>query len=111
MYKSVNAVYVVDDPAGGRDVVRHRLSALPDPTRRLLEVAAVIGRAFDLPVLVAASGSQLDDCLEQLEPALVSRVVIPVAEVPGRHRFAHALVTEAALTDLTSLRAARLHAA
>lgn len=96
-------------PTAVRDVVRRRLSALPAATRSLLELAAVVGRETDLSTLIAASGQPVDDCLDALEPALVQRVVVPVPEVPGRHRFAHALVAEAALAECSSLRAARLH--
>jgi DNA-binding SARP family transcriptional activator len=105
------AVDRAEVPAGVRDVVRDRLAALPPATRSLLEVAAVVGRAADLPVLVRAAGRSEPDVLDALEPALTSRILVPVADAPGRHRFAHALVREAALADLSSLHAARLHAA
>jgi DNA-binding SARP family transcriptional activator len=104
------AVEVAQVPASVRDVVRRRLAALPASTRALLEMAAVLGREVDLPILLAASGLQEDDCLDALEDALVHRVLAPVPDVPGRYRFAHALVAEAALADLSSLRVARLHA-
>jgi DNA-binding SARP family transcriptional activator len=104
------AVDRVEVPAGVRDVVRRRLTALPAPTRELLETFAVIGREADLPVLVHASGMEPDACLEAMEAALTSRVLVPVQELPGRHRFAHALTREAALAEMNSVRAARRHA-
>ncbi|WP_129337660.1 ATP-binding protein [Cellulomonas endophytica] len=103
------AVDRAEVPAGVRDVVRSRLSVLPEETRRLLEVAAVAGREVDLALLVRAAGVDLDTCLDRLEPAVAARVLVPVVESPGRHRFAHALVREAALADLPSVRAARWH--
>lgn len=104
------AVEVAEVPASVRDVVRRRLAELPAAARDLLGVAAVLGREVDLPILLAASGRDEDECLDALEDALVHRVLAPVPEVPGRYRFAHALVAEAALADLSSLRVARLHA-
>ncbi|MDQ1512835.1 MAG: hypothetical protein QOC59_677, partial [Microbacteriaceae bacterium] len=106
----VRAVELAGVPAGVRDVVRGRLAGLSPSARSLLEVAAVIGREADLPILLAASGRPADECLDALEEALVSRVLEPVPEVPGRHRFAHALVAEAALAEVPSIRVARLHA-
>ncbi len=104
------AVERAEVPAGVRDVVRRRLAALPDETRALLETFAVVGRDADLAVLVAASGTDAEVCMDALEPALTSHVLVPVPDAPGRHRFAHALTREAALSELSSLRATRLHA-
>ncbi|WKK70666.1 BTAD domain-containing putative transcriptional regulator [Rathayibacter oskolensis] len=103
------AVETARVPTAVRDVVRRRLSALPPATRSLLEVASVIGRAVDLPLLIAASDQPAEDCLDALEPALVHRVLLDDPEVPGRFRFAHALVDEAAIAECSSLRAARIH--
>jgi predicted ATPase len=71
-----------------RDVVRRRLSGLGEPTTRLLALAAVLGREIDLAVLVAAEGGDADDCLDALEPALASRIVLAVPDAPARFRFA-----------------------
>ncbi|HZG95679.1 MAG TPA: hypothetical protein VEZ46_13315, partial [Mycobacteriales bacterium] len=87
-----------------------RLAALPADTRAVLDVAAVIGREADLSLLAHATGRPVDECIDALEPALASRIFVPVPELSGRHRFAHALVHEAALAEVSSLRMARLHA-
>ena len=98
-----------DVPSGVRDVVRRRLGLLPEPTTGLLEVAAVIGRDVDLGLLVRASGRDLDDCLDSLDPAVAHRVLAAVDGRPGTYRFAHALVREVVVDGITSLRRARLH--
>jgi tetratricopeptide (TPR) repeat protein len=100
---------LADVPSGVRDVVRRRLTALPPDTAELLEVGAVIGRDVDLSLLAAASGHDLDVCLDHLEPAIVQRLLIPVPEQPGTVRFAHALVREVVADDVTTLRRARLN--
>ncbi|HEX6238298.1 MAG TPA: BTAD domain-containing putative transcriptional regulator [Acidimicrobiales bacterium] len=96
-------------PSGVRDVLRRRLGLLPEPTRELLAVAAVIGRDLELDLLVRASGQTVDACVDALEPALVHRLVAVVPDRPSTFRFAHGLVREAVLDDITALRRARLH--
>lgn len=98
-----------DVPSGVRDVVRRRLSLLPEPTVDLLRVAAVIGRDVDLGLLALAAGRELDDCLDDLEPAILHRLLVAAPDQPGMHRFAHALVREVVVDDISSLRRARLH--
>ena len=96
-------------PAGVRDVVRQRLARLPTATRELLPLAAVLGRDVEPTVLAAAAGQPLDECLEQLEPALVTHLLVSGGRRHGALRFAHALVREVLVDDLSSLRRARLH--
>jgi len=98
-----------DVPAGVRDVVRRRLADLPDETRALLQVAAVAGREVDLTLLSAASGAGLDACLDRLEPAIVHRLLLVPPEQPSLYRFAHALVREVVVDDVSTLTRARLH--
>ncbi len=98
-----------DVPSGVRDVVRRRLALLPDATGDLLRVAAVIGRDVDLGLLARASGRDFDDVLDDLEPALVHRLLVAVPDQPGVHRFAHALVREVVVDDISTLRRARIH--
>jgi hypothetical protein len=94
-------------PAAVRDVVRRRLARLPEGTLGLLPVAAVLGPELDLRTLTHASGVAIDDCLDDLDPAVVTRVLVPGSD--GRFEFGHALVREAVLSDLSPLRLARLH--
>jgi DNA-binding SARP family transcriptional activator len=98
-----------DVPSGVRDVVRRRLSLLPEATVELLRVAAVVGRDIDLGLLAVAAGRDLDDCLDDLEPAILHRLLVTAPDQPGVHRFAHALVREVVIDDISSLRRARLH--
>lgn len=97
-------------PHAVRDVVRRRLAGLPSPTRAVVEVSAVLGGEAELSVLAEGSGCGVDECIDAVEPALASRVLVAVPEVPGRLCFAHALVREAALAEVSTLRRARLHA-
>jgi DNA-binding SARP family transcriptional activator len=94
-------------PTAVRDVVRQRLARLPDRSLEVLAVAAVLGPDIDLRLLTAATGLAADRCLDDLDPAVVTRILVP--SEGGRFRFGHALVRDAVLADLSPLRLARLH--
>jgi DNA-binding SARP family transcriptional activator len=98
-----------DVPSGVRDVVRQRIALLPEPTTRLLQVAAVCGRDVDLALLVSASGEPMDAVLDGLDPAVVHRLLAPAPERPATFRFSHALVREVVADDVSALRRARIH--
>jgi predicted ATPase len=65
-------------PEGVKAVIAERLGRLSDDCRRVLEVAAVLGRDFELRVLQPASGLDPERLLELLEEAEAARVVGPV---------------------------------
>jgi DNA-binding SARP family transcriptional activator len=97
-------------PAAVRDVIRRRVSRLPESTNALLSVGAVIGRHFDLDLLARAAGVDDDAVLDLVETALVSGLVVESGEVVGRFAFSHALVRETLYEGLSALRRARVHA-
>jgi DNA-binding SARP family transcriptional activator len=109
---AVDAASVVAQhvPAGVRDVLRRRLSRLPDQTRTVLLVAAVTGQEFDLDIVRAATGVDDDDALDAVELALLSGLVVEDPVTVGRFRFAHALIREAIYSEISRARRARLHA-
>ncbi|WP_017596192.1 BTAD domain-containing putative transcriptional regulator [Nocardiopsis potens] len=92
-------------PAGVRDVVRHRMAALPEEVRAVLGRAAVIGREVDIDLLAALAGEE--PALRAAEDA--ARAGFAVEEGPDRFRFAHDLVREALYEDISAVRRARLH--
>lgn len=95
-------------PDAIRDVVRERLARLPDRATAELEIAAVLGERFQLQTVIAASDRSADDCLDALDAAIVTRILVPDG---SEYRFAHALVRDAVLADLSPVRRQRLHAA
>ena len=96
-------------PEGVKAVVAERLGRLSDGCRRVLEVAAVVGRDFHLRVLEPASGLDPERLLELVEEAEAARVVAAVPGRLGRWRFAHALVREVLNEGLPAARRIRLH--
>jgi DNA-binding CsgD family transcriptional regulator len=96
-------------PEGVKAVIAERLEHLSNGCRRMLEVAAVLGRNFQLRGLQPASGLDGDRLLELLEEAEAARVVTEVPGRLGRRRFAHALVREVLYEGLPATRRIRLH--
>jgi DNA-binding CsgD family transcriptional regulator len=96
-------------PEGVKAVVAERLGRLSDDCRGVLEVAAVVGRDFELRALQPASGLDPGRLLALLEKAEAARVVAAVPGGLGRWRFAHALVREVLYEGLPAARRIRLH--
>ncbi|MFG2622618.1 BTAD domain-containing putative transcriptional regulator [Streptomyces sp. NPDC048507] len=94
-------------PDGVRDVLRRRLGRLPEPVVAVLRLAAVAGREAAVEVLVEAADADEDGVLAALEAGLLAGLLDEPG--PGRVRFAHALVRDTLLADLSGLRAARMH--
>ena len=96
-------------PQSVREVIGRRLRHLSSECDRLLTVASVMGREFDIDPLAAVIGLDRDAVLELLDEAIEARVVSEVPGAIGRVRFAHALIRDAAYHSLPSGRRARLH--
>ncbi|MFD4132197.1 BTAD domain-containing putative transcriptional regulator [Streptomyces goshikiensis] len=94
-------------PEGVRDVLRRRLGRLPDAVVSVLRLAAVAGLECGVEVLLGAADAGEDAVLDALEAGLVAGLLVEPG--PGRVRFAHALVRDTLLADLSRLRAARMH--
>ncbi|MCH8817368.1 MAG: protein kinase, partial [Chloroflexi bacterium] len=99
-------------PEGIRDVIGRRLDRLSERCNETLSVGAVIGREFGLDALDMliedASRERLADVLEE---ALAARVIEELPTTVGRYQFAHALIQETLLEELSLNRRVRLHAA
>jgi class 3 adenylate cyclase len=96
-------------PEGIREVVGRRLADLPEATDELLRVAAVVGPAFDAAVVAAALGRDVDEVVRGLDDAGGRRLVIEDADALDRYRFAHALVRQTLLEEVSTSRRVRLH--
>ena len=95
-------------PEGVRAVVAERLGRLSADCQRILQVAAVVGRDFELRVLQPASGLDAERLLALLEEAEAARVAGTAPGGLGRWRFAHALVREVLYDGLLAARRVRL---
>ena len=96
-------------PDGVKQVIGRRIARLPDGTERLLTIGALIGRDFDLDLLVDVAGDDEDTVLDALELACGARLVEEVSNTIGRYSFVHALTREALYDSIGGTRRARLH--
>jgi hypothetical protein len=96
-------------PAGVRDVIRHRLTRLPDAAQNVLRQAAVIGRDID-PDILAALADDEASMLDSLDCALQTGFLTE-QRPDGRLRFTHILVRDTLYGDLSTMRRTRWHAA
>jgi len=96
-------------PESVKEVISRRLAHLSHEARRVLLLASVLGREFELDVLAGLVELSDDDLLDTLDEAVSARVVTDVPAAPGRLRFAHVLIRDTLYEGLTSARRARLH--
>jgi DNA-binding SARP family transcriptional activator/tetratricopeptide (TPR) repeat protein len=94
-------------PAGIREVVRQRVGRLPVTTRKVLAVASVIGRDFDLELLGTVTDSDEMALLDVLDQACKTRLIEEASA--DSFRFCHVLLRNTLYRDLTSARRRHLH--
>ncbi len=93
-------------PEGVREVIGRRISRLSETAGELLSVAAVAGPEFDTAVVAEAAGHATAEALDAYDEATSERLLLETT-VPGRLRFAHAVVRQTLEEELSTLR--RLH--
>ena len=96
-------------PASVRVVIGARVGRLGSNAERVLTLAAVIGRDFDLDVLARASETSEDELLDILDAAIAATLVRELTDTPGHYNFAHALIQHTLYEDLGLTRRARAH--
>ncbi len=94
-------------PDGVREVIAARLRVLPDDCRRLLDAAAVLGRAVDLHLLAAMTGNSVDAVRAGLAEAVRAEVV--TAPAGDRSSFTHILMCDVLCGETAEDRRAALH--
>jgi len=94
-------------PDGVRETIRRRLEPLSVGALETLELAAIIGREFNLARLERASPLARDRVLAALDEAAALGVVVPVPGTLGQYRFGHGLICGTLLVGMPS--AARMN--
>ena len=69
------------------DAISRRLARLSDGCNRVLGLAAVIGREFNLPALGALADMPEEQLFDVLDEALGARLVHDVPGAPDRYAF------------------------
>jgi class 3 adenylate cyclase/tetratricopeptide (TPR) repeat protein len=115
IYQDATGRWVAEDsveqlalPDSVRMVIGARVGRLGKNAGRVLSVASVIGRDFDLDLLARATQASQDDLLDILDAAATVALVREVADT-GRYSFAHALIQHTLYEDLGHNRRARVH--
>ena len=96
-------------PEGVKEVIGRRLSRLSEECNRALALAAVIGREFDVELLVALGDLPEDRLLDAIDEAVRAQLIAEVVGGRSRLTFRHALIRETLYGELLSARRVRLH--
>jgi class 3 adenylate cyclase/tetratricopeptide (TPR) repeat protein len=96
-------------PQSVREVIGRRVERLGPEARAVLSAAAVIGRDFDLDLLLAVLEVTETQLLDVLDQAVAASLLKESTERAGRFTFTHALVEHTLYEDLGRARRARLH--
>jgi tetratricopeptide (TPR) repeat protein len=96
-------------PEGVKEVIGRRLSRLSEECNRALSLASVVGRDFDLDVLIALGDIAEDRLLDVIDEGIRAQLIGEVAGTPHRFTFMHALIRETLYGELTTTRRVRLH--
>ena len=103
---------VTDDsavPASVEAAIEARVSRLPEATRTLLGLAAVLGRDADADLLAETAGLARRDVLAGLTPAVKQGLIGPNPQNPAEYRFVHVLVQQTLYAGLPPDQQLELH--
>jgi tetratricopeptide (TPR) repeat protein len=95
-------------PESVRDVIEHRIDRL-DGAREVLTIAAVIGRSFDVALLLELVEMSEARLLDLLEAAVGASLLRESTDLVGRFTFEHALINHTLYQGLGNTRRARVH--
>jgi diguanylate cyclase (GGDEF)-like protein/putative nucleotidyltransferase with HDIG domain len=97
-------------PAGSYDLFARRIERLEPLSRRILSVAAVIGRHFHLDLLVSAGEWDEDDVLEAVDNGIEAGVIETIGDTDEPHlSFCHGLLHDVLRRGINPRRARRVH--
>lgn len=98
-------------PNGFDEIIRRRLSVFDPGVRDVLCAASVIGRRFDLELLLAAADAPAASVHAAIQEAVARGMLVPNAERGGGgHAFVHERVTEALTASCPPDRVTLMHA-
>jgi tetratricopeptide (TPR) repeat protein len=107
-YEPSGAVRLVI-PQSVRDVIARRLAHLSADCNRILTLASVLGREFDLEPLARVADVPVEVLLDTLDQAMAARVIGEIPGAAGRLRFAHVVIRDTLYEGLTPARRVQLH--
>ncbi|MGD0117901.1 MAG: AAA family ATPase [Candidatus Binatus sp.] len=100
-----------DVPENVRLIISRRLERLDESEKRVLTAAAVIGRSFSFRLLTEVSQIEVDELFTVIEKAQRMGIIVPSSEGPETpFTFAHELVRQTLLAEISIVRRQQLHA-
>lgn len=96
-------------PETVRSAIKLRVAALSPTTRRMLEVASVIGRLFALEIVERAAQLSHREVLDCIEEVIRYRIIVRASDVVGEYRFAHSLIREVLYDTIPESERIELH--
>ncbi|MGH2362926.1 MAG: AarF/UbiB family protein, partial [bacterium] len=96
-------------PESVREVIGRRVARLSERCRRVLTLASVIGREFDVGVLEHVADLGHEEIASALSEATAARVVAAMPRAVRHFRFAHALIRETLYGELGTAERVLLH--
>lgn len=97
-------------PSGVRDVLRHRLQALPQLTQQVVCAAAVLGHEVEFTLLPELVDQPEDLVIDAVEQAVQAGFLVESGSSwKGSYAFAHELTRDAVYADIPAPRRQRLH--
>lgn len=97
-------------PVSVREVIGRRVAHLGADAERLLTLASVIGRDFDVGLLAAVADVDEDDAIDVCDAAVAASVLQDTDEA-DRYTFTHALIEHTLYDSLSAARRSRAHRA
>lgn len=95
-------------PSGVRALIQARFGGLNEEARGLLEVAAVIGRSFDLGLLCSVAGCGEIEAFTTIKPLMSSGLIVETPQEKKYH-FSHDKLRQALYEDIDSLQRRMMH--
>ncbi|MBI4541442.1 MAG: protein kinase [Gemmatimonadetes bacterium] len=97
-------------PEAVAEVVQRRLKGMSPAAREILQIAAVVGREFDVDLVVAISTRSEDAVLDALDEAVLAGALAPVARAGGDwYRFTHGKTGQVLAQAINPRRRRKLH--
>ncbi len=111
VWHSPRAALALALPESLRDAVLQRFRSLPEPSQRMLQIAALIGQEFDFELLHDVTASSEDDLIATLRAGIEAQLLLEVTTGTrsDRYAFRHALTREAVGLELLARERRRLH--
>jgi tetratricopeptide (TPR) repeat protein len=97
-------------PSTVNDLVMRRIDNLDQETKKILEIASVIGEEFTLDLLTAVTGIPEEDLVDKLDALIENKLL---AEITGtgadKYRFTHKTIREVTYNGLSRAKGRLLH--